>query len=181
MKVMIVIILFILLIVGGVLYLSVDRNQTPVNEQVEQISLPLQEGLPEAVEAKRQAIYAAANERNYEKLAALAEPNLSYSFGGPYEGGFVEYLKLAEKDERMSAFDIIPKLLVLPYAFKDGRYVWPSVFYKAPAEWTEADLEIMRSLVSEETIEQYREFGGYVFYRLGITTDGKWTFYIAGD
>jgi hypothetical protein len=26
-----------------------------------------------------------------------------------------------------------------------------------------------------------QEFGGYNFYRLGITADGKWKFFTAGD
>jgi len=138
-------------------------------------------GLPKAVEQKRQAIFKAATAGDYEALTAEADPSLNYSFGGPHEKGFVGFLKLSEQTEGQSALDIIPRLLELPYAYQANIYVWPNVFYKAPNEWKENDIELMKKLVSLDQIEKFREFGGYVYYRLGITKEGNWVFYIAGD
>ena len=93
-----------------------------------------QDGLPPAVEAKRQAIYRAAMSRDYENLNKETSAEFHYSFGGEYEGGFIGYLKLSETNESESAFDIIPTLLRLPYASKDNLYTWPSVFSIEPSK-----------------------------------------------
>lgn len=145
-------------------------------------ALPDQVGLPPQVEATRQALYAAALSRDYNRLAELATyPNFSYTFGGPYPGGFIEYLKLAETTEKESVFDVIPKLLALPYAKSGGIYAWPGVFYKESSAWTEEDIASMKKILTDAEIENYRKFGGYLYYRVGIDEKGNWIFYIAGD
>lgn len=144
-------------------------------------TLPTQEGLPREVEIKRQAIYAASLSRNYEKLNNEISTDFNYSFGGEYEGGFIGYLKLSEKNEGESVFDVIPILLRLPYAYKDNLYTWPSVFIVEPSKWTPEDIAMMKTFLTDEQIQSYREFGGYIYYRLGITQKGDWTFYLAGD
>lgn len=144
-------------------------------------TLEPQLGLPAAVEAKRQAIYTAALTRDYAKLAAEAGTPFSYSYGGPIEGDFAAYLKLAAQDENKSVFDVIPTLLALPYGKQGNYYVWPSVFTKTAEEWTADDIAQMKKLLTDEQIEGYRQMGSYAYYRLGIDQDGKWTYYIAGD
>lgn len=104
-----------------------------------------------------------------------------YSFGGDYECGFVGYLKLAEKDEGESVFDIIPILLRLPYALRENLYTWPSVFTAEPSKGTPEDITMMKTFLTDKQIEDYRQYGGYVYYRMGITSQGDWTFYLAGD
>ncbi len=148
--------------------------------------LPLQAGLPPAVEAKRQAIYAAALTRDYTTLAHLADPELNYSFGGEFDGGFAAYMKFADEEEEKSAFEIILTLLRLPYAvtansIKGDIYTWPSVFTVEPSKWTNEDIAMMKSFLTDEQIESYREYGGYIYYRIGIDASGKWIFYLAGD
>ncbi len=187
MKKLLLVLFFVLAIfIAGISVLNKTHPKKPILEVVKQSDLPPQEGLPDTVETKRQAIYDAVLTRDYKTLAAQASPNFHYSFGGEYEGGFEGYLRLAETTEKESVFDIIPTLLQLPYAFKanqssEGIYTWPSVFTKEPSEWTEEDLVMMRTFLTEEQIKSYREFGGYMYYRLGITEDGEWIFYLAGD
>ncbi len=183
MKKILILLLIGILVILYLRYSSQTDTVAPVdntNKTDEQILAP-QDGLPPQVEAKRQAIYKAALTRNYEKLAAEAASNFHYSFGGEYEGGFVGYLKLAGQDEGETAFDIIPTLLKLPYAVRDDLYTWPSVFTIEPSKWTPADIAMMRTFLTDEDIESYRQFGGYIYYRLGITYEGNWTFYLAGD
>ena len=60
-------------------------------------------------------------------------------------------------------------------------YAWPSVFAKSSQEWTDEDMAEMKTLMSDKLIEDYRKFGGYAYWRIGITEDGKWIYYIAGD
>ena len=180
------IILALILIILAVLAYKIFSRTEPEKvtdtppSQTEKI-LPPQAGLPPKVEAKRQAIYQASISRDYDRLAEEAGDDLNYSFGGAYEGGFVGYLKLAEENERLSAFDIIPTILRLPYAEKDGLYTWPSVFTIEPSKWTPEDIAMMKTFLTDEQIEDFREFGGYIYYRLGIDSEGNWKFYLAGD
>ena len=160
-----------LLVIGGVIFNNFKGSNT----------LPVQGGLPEKVEAKRQAIYAAAKSEDYDKLAAEAGTPFNYSFGGEYEGGFVGYLKLAAENEGRSAFDILPTLLQMPYVLRGSTYTWPSVFVKTANEWTDEDIAQMKKIMTDEQIEEYRKFGSYAYYRLGISEEGNWAYYLAGD
>ncbi|HEU0085808.1 MAG TPA: hypothetical protein VFQ59_02515 [Candidatus Paceibacterota bacterium] len=181
----IILIAFLVLIVVVIAFFAM-KNQKEVNTLIPEptspdTSLATQEGLPEAVEAKRQAIYQAALSRDYDTLADEADSTLKYSFGGPYEGGFSGFMKLSAETEGESAFDILPILLRLPYTENNGFYTWPSFFTKEATEWTEEDVVMMRTYLTEEEIESYRQFGAYIYYRVGIMADGRWVFYLAGD
>ncbi len=179
-----VIIILSIVLAGFILlkyFFKADIVPQQKNDNVAVEILPNQAGLPVKVEAKRQAIYKAALRRDYEKLAAEAAADLHYSFGGEYEGGFVGYLKLSAMDEGETAFDIIPTLLKLPYAEREGLYTWPSVFTIESFRWTEADVAMMKTFLTDKQIEGFREFGGYIYYRLGINSEGEWKFYLAGD
>jgi hypothetical protein len=179
-----VMIIVLLFFVFAVFYFFYNKAEAPADalppEDNEEYLIP-QAGLPQKVEAKRQAIYYAAVSGDYEKLALEADPRLSYSFGGPYEGGFIEYLKLSETTEGQTALDIIPTLLKLPYAEKDGLYTWPYWFTSPPEYWTPEDIKILQTFLTDKLIESYKQSGQYLYYRLGITAEGNWIFYIAGD
>ena len=57
-------------------------------------------------------------------------------------------------------------------------YFWPSAFGDNPTDeqWKE-----VASLYSDAEIQAMKDFGGYVGYRAGITADGTWLFFVAGD
>ncbi|HSE56633.1 MAG TPA: hypothetical protein VLB02_00925 [Candidatus Paceibacterota bacterium] len=175
--------IIILLLVVAAVYAFFSRTPKTENEPVPQPvqqSLSPQAGLPVVVEAKRQAIYRAARSGSYEQLAAEAETPFGYSYGDP-ETDFVTFLKNAATHEGKSALDMIPLLLAQPYGVQGNIYVWPGVFAKSAEEWTDADIVQMKQLLTDEQIEGYRQFGAYAYYRIGITTEGKWVYYIAGD
>lgn len=175
-------ILFILIILVGLTFIGIVAfSPDKVDQTIEPLILPSQEGLPAIVEAKRQAIYQAAKEKDYDKLALQAETIFSYSFGGSEEGGFIANLKNKNDNQNGEMFDIITTLLELPYGEQGDYYVWPSVFTKESKDWMEADIAQMKVLLTDEEIEGYRQFGGYAYYRIGITEDGKWVYFIAGD
>ncbi|NNF53056.1 MAG: hypothetical protein HKN03_01305, partial [Acidimicrobiales bacterium] len=46
---------------------------------------------------------------------------------------------------------------------------------------TEEQRQELADLFGADELAAWDSFGGYVGYRLGITTDGRWTFFIAGD
>lgn len=60
--------------------------------------------------------------------------------------------------------------------------MWPSAF--AYDEWAaapEEDKDALRPLYTEENFEGFARFGGYIGYRVGITEQGEWIFFVAGD
>lgn len=142
-----------------------------------------QEGLPVPVAETRRAIAASAIACDYEALAALAGPDLNTSFGG---GGFGN-IPMWEKEGTYPALELLVKLFDTPFAvqdFEDGPryYVWPSAFtYDSWEEIPSADLEALLSVYTQEELDQYAEFGSYALWRIGITEDGEWTFFVAGD
>lgn len=138
------------------------------------------ETLPASVEDTRQLIAEAAKAKDYEKLNSLAGESFSYTFGVDEPGGFGKKLKelsAAGKDP----FGLIIKLFAMPHEKLGDIYVWPAFFTKEPKDWTENDLKLMATLATEKEIESYRQYGGYVGYRLGIREDGTWLYFIAGD
>lgn len=168
----------IILIILGFYYFS-GNNEFPAP-----LGLPAQADLPAPVEAKRQAIFVAAQSRDYEELTALAEPTVNYTFGGEVPGGFAEFLKTSDSRKQsgeQDTFETITALLKLPHSQLLNIYVWPSAFTKVAETWTEEDIAQMKKLLSDEQIEGYRKFGAYAYYRLGIREDGAWIYYVAGD
>jgi len=143
--------------------------------------------LPEPVAEMRLAIMEAAIDCNYERLADLAlagRDEFTYSFGGG--GDPAGYWREAEdRGEPVLAF--LVAVLDLSWAHKATHfetdvsrtiYVWPAAFADNPSD---ADWDEVNELYTEEEIASMKEFGGYVGYRVGMTTDGDWVFFVAGD
>lgn len=144
-------------------------------------------GLPEPVAEMRLAIIEAALECNYERLADLAlagRDKFTYSFD--VEGDPAGHWREAEnRGEPMMA--ILVAILGMSWAQTETQfetdvlttiYVWPAAFADNRSD---ADWEEVRDLYTEEEIASMKEFGGYAGYRVGITIDGDWVGFVAGD
>jgi hypothetical protein len=142
-----------------------------------------QDGLPATVAEARLAIAAAAIACDYQTLATWGGPDLNTSFGG---GGF-DNIPMWEEEGTYPALELLVKLFDTPFAvqdFEDGPryYVWPSAFvYDSWEEIPAADLEALLSVYTQEELDQYAEFGSYALWRIGISEDGEWKFFVAGD
>jgi hypothetical protein len=141
-----------------------------------------QTGLPEQVAQARTAIAAAAIACDYETLEALASPDLNTSFGG---GGF-DNLPDWEAAGTYPALALLVKVFDTPYAVQHIEgvdwYVWPSAFaYDTWEEIPEADLEALLEVYTQEELDQIATFGSYAGWRIGITEEGDWRFFVAGD
>jgi hypothetical protein len=142
-----------------------------------------QEGLPPAVVEARMAIAAAALACDYEALERLAGPDFSTSFGG----GGVERIRQWEEEGTYPATALIVGLLGTPFAYQDydglpRHYYWPSAFvYDSWEEIPAADMQALLSVYTQEELDQAAQFGSYALWRIGITDDGTWRFFIAGD
>ncbi len=179
--------LLIIIVLAVLIIFVVPKKNTDItdNTNTQDSYLFKQDGLPAAVEAKRQAIYAAARVHDYETLATLTTTNnFRYTFGDGHEGGFVGWLSYIDREQPTQAANLtIPELLKLPYAYLSDVdiYVWPSYFPKSVEQWTEEDVGLMKLTMTDAEIQGYREAGGYLGYRIGIRSDGTWIYYLAGD
>ena len=161
-------------------------NTVPVVADCSAAGLPMpaeQEGLPTAVADARRAIAAAAIACDYETLETLADPDLNTSFGG---GGFGN-LQRWEEEGTYPALALLVQLFDTPYATEDyedlpRHYYWPSAFvYDDWEDIPPADFEALRSIYTEEELDQIEEFGSYALWRIGLTESGEWRFFVAGD
>jgi len=166
------------------------------------ISLAPQVGLPALVEAKRQAIYKAALSHDFKKLEAelkvAKELYTLYGFdaNGKSKMGISGYQKssVLEYEKNVNLFDLIPTLLKLPYSVTNVSsdfpyeqnwwasenfssntvlYTWPSVVIKSPKDWKSEDIDNMKTFLTDEQIELFREHG-YAYFNVVITSGGEW-------
>jgi hypothetical protein len=144
--------------------------------------------LPEKVRQTRARILEAARSGDLNKVATVMQSNELapvFSFGG--EKNPVEFWRSSYPDsDGLEALAILIELLELPFVHLDRgtpqeMYVWP-YFYSVP----------LRQLTSEQKVELFRlvtgsdwremlDFGAYIFFRVGISPDGVWHFFVAGD
>jgi hypothetical protein len=133
---------------------------------------------PDAVLRKRAAMLAAAEMRDYDALAQLADPaGFEYTFGGPVEGGPAAYWRQAEAaGEDPTPAEALAAILRMPYTLSRGLYVWPFAYDKTEDELTAYERKLLAPL---------RRGGGfadgYLGWRAGIDPDGRWVFFVAGD
>jgi hypothetical protein len=135
-------------------------------------------GLPDAVERKRAAILSAADRGDLDALAELADPRgFEYTFGGPVEGGPAAYWRMLERDTDEKPIEALKLALRLPYTLSRGVYVWPFAFDKTDDELTDYERQLLGTLLARSGIGD----SGYLGWRAGITPDGRWVFFVAGD
>ncbi|SES14280.1 hypothetical protein [Rhizobium sp. NFR03] len=63
----------------------------------------------------------------------------------------------------------------------DEMYVWPYFAAKSLDSLTPPEKVDLMRLVTAGDVASMQEFGSYNFYRIGITPDGQWKFFIGGD
>ena len=133
--------------------------------------------VPEAVLEKRAQILEAAEARDYQAVAALADPDeFEYTFGGPVGGGPAAYWRqrAAEGEDPLAALE---RVLRLPYTLSTGIYVWPFAYDKTGDQLTNYERRLLGDLLPGGTIGDT----GYLGWRAGIRPDGRWVFFVAGD
>jgi hypothetical protein len=60
-------------------------------------------------------------------------------------------------------------------------YVWPYFFAVPLDKLTNMQRVELFKLVTSGDYEDMKSFGAYIFYRVGISPDGKWQFFLAGE
>ena len=145
--------------------------------------------LPAPAARMRELIVQAAKTGDPEKLRMLLGTGPSatrLSFGGGEEDP-IEYLKSISGDgEGREILAIILDLLDtgfvhLDEATPDDVYVWPHFVTSDLDKLTPVqEVELLRILTAGD-LDDMRSFGGYNFFRIGISPDGQWRFFLSGD
>ena len=145
--------------------------------------------LPEPVARMRTLLVEAAKTGDIEKLRPLvgqgeAMPQLSF---GDIEGDPIAFIKgLSGDGEGQEILAIMEEVLNAGYVHlgegtDEDLYVWP-YFFGIPLDKLDPRQKVeLFKIVTAGDYEDMKQYGAYVFYRLGITPEGRWAFFVAGD
>src|SRR6185437_13390595 len=157
---------------------------TPLPEIIYDISK-----LPEPVQRMRQLILDVATSGDIEKLRTLVgtgDDATQLSVTG-LEGDPIESLKeLSGDKDGEEILAIIENVLNAGYVHLDPGtpeelYAWPYFFAMPLERLTPRQRVELFKIVTAGDYEDMKSDGAYNFYRLGITPEGKWAFFVAGD
>ncbi len=137
----------------------------------------------------RELILEAARSGDIEKLRryiGYGDDVTMLSLGGHDEDP-ISFLKALSGDpEGHEILAIITEILEAPFVKIEevpGQeiYVWP-YYYAYPFDklTPEQRVQLFR-IITYGDYEEMATFGSYIFYRLGITPEGRWRFLVAGD
>ncbi len=147
------------------------------------------DGLPAPVRDLRAKLIAIARAGEIEKMRPYIEPGedgtvLSF---GDVGGDPIEFLKQTSGDgEGLEILAILLEVLeaghvrVEPGADNE-IYVWPYFTHVAIDSLSRPQRVELFELVTAGDYEAMKEFGAYNFYRVGISPDGRLSFFVAGD
>lgn len=141
--------------------------------------------LPAVVSEVRARLLAGARMCDFDGLGALAvAEGTNISFGGDDDPA--AFWRDLETNGGRPIGDMIAILHLAPgmVEFEDGTvyYVWPAV--AALEDWSQAtdeQREELADIFGADALADWDLFGGYIGYRVGISDDGSWRFFVAGD
>ncbi|WP_064682076.1 hypothetical protein [Rhizobium bangladeshense] len=144
---------------------------------------------PEPVRKMRQQIVEAAASGDLERLRPLmgaGAEQTQVTVGEPTDDPIGTLKDLSgdpDGDEILAIMlDIVSTGFVhVGQGTPEDMYVWPYFAEKDLKSLTPPERVELLRIVTAGDLSDMQEFGGYNFYRLGITPDGKWKFFTAGD
>lgn len=145
--------------------------------------------LPEPVRRMRGLIMEACLSGDVEQLRPLisiGQDPTQLSFGG-IPGDPIEFLRELSGDEEGQEilailYEVLEAGFVLLADDQAGEmYVWP-YFFAVPLDMLDSRqrVELFR-IVTAGDYEDMKNYGAYIFYRVGISPEGRWLFFVAGD
>ena len=139
--------------------------------------LPDDSSLPAAVADTRREIAAAAVACDYDRLQAIAleQDGFTYSYGG--ETSAADFWAGEEERGEQPMRILVESLRQDGHEYQ-GNWVWPEAYADNPSDeaWQQ-----LSGLYPPDQITSWREQGQFLGYRVGITPDGDWQFFVAGD
>lgn len=144
--------------------------------------------LPESVQSLRARIMEACLSGDIERLRPLlseGSEGTQLSFGN-VPGDPIEFLRSISGDsEGHEILAILYEVMAAGFVLEQDEaaqmYIWP-YFYSVPLDTLTAPQRVeLFKLVTAGDYEDMKNYGEYIFYRVGITPEGKWQFFVAGD
>ena len=158
--------------------------EAPVPEVIYDLSK-----LPGPTRRMRELILEATKSGDIEKLRPLlgmGDGATMLSFGGA-EGDLIAFLKQQSGDgEGHEILAILEEVLEAGFVHIDAGkpeelYVWPYFFAVPLEKLTPTQRVELFRIVTAGDYEDMKNYGAYIFYRVGITPEGRWMFFVAGD
>lgn len=143
--------------------------------------------LPEPVRKLREAIVEAAASGDVERMRPIMDPGSKKTDGPDQNEDPIETLKSFSGDtEGLEILAIMLDLMQTGVArieagTPDEVYVWPYFVGKPLNELTPPEKVDLLRIVTAGDLAAMDEAGGYNFYRIGISPNGKWKFIVSGD
>jgi len=142
--------------------------------------------LPAAVQATRAEILEAALACDYDRLAEIGEEGdstFTVSFGGEDDPAAFWRRLEAEGEPVM---ETLVDVFAMTWRERDvegtTQYVWPAAYaYDTWTQIPEGEREQLEALYSDDELDQFEQFGSYIGWRVGITAEGDWLFFVEGD
>jgi hypothetical protein len=176
----------------------VDRSAGQANQQsskpadnTPEMSVVIEHDIskaPEPVRKLRQQIIDAAASGDIEKLRPfIAAGQNQFRIDGSDSEDPIAALKSYSGDpDGLEVLAIIIDLLSTGYAHIDAgtpdeAYVFPYFAGKPLNTLTAPEKVELLRIITAGDLADMQEFGNYSFYRVGISPDGKWKFFTAGD
>ncbi|WP_195175584.1 hypothetical protein [Mesorhizobium sp. INR15] len=145
--------------------------------------------LPEPVRRMHDLIVEACKSGDIEKLRPLVGKGdtMTQLSLTDIDGDAIAFLKgLSGDPEGQEILAIMEEVLNAGYVHLDAGtpeelYVWP-YFFALPLDKLDAKQRVeLFKIVTAGDFDDMKQFGAYIFYRVGITPAGQWAFFVAGD
>ncbi len=165
-----------------------DGKDTETDAPVPEVMYDLGK-LPEPVRRMHQLIVEAARSGDIERLRPLIGQGDSMTQLSLTEidGDAIAFLKgLSGDTDGQEILAIMEEVLDAGFVHIDvgtpqELYVWP-YFFALPLDKLDARQRVeLFKIVTAGDYDDMKQFGAYIFYRVGITPEGKWAFFVAGD
>ena len=120
------------------------------------------------------------------RLAGVGETMTQLSLVQEGEDAETLLRQQAGDEEGLEALAILSEILEAPYVVldegtDDALFLWPWLA-GVPLEGLTPEQKVsVYRLMTAGDFQQSQEFGTYVFFRTGISADGEWVFFLAGD
>jgi hypothetical protein len=145
--------------------------------------------LPEPVRRMHDLLVEAAKSGEIERLRPLlgmGDDMAQLSFG-EIEGDPIAFLKgLSGDPDGQELLAIMEEVLNAGFVHLEAGtpneiYVWP-YFFGIPLDKLDPRQKVeLFKIVTAGDLEDMKQFGTYIFYRVGITPEGRWAFFVAGE
>lgn len=145
--------------------------------------------LPEEVRRMRDLIIEACRSGDIEALRPLlgtGTDGTQLTFAGTVSDPIKTLRSFSGDEQGHEIMAILLEVLEAGYVHLDPGeptelYVWPYFFAMPLDRLSQPQRVELFKILTAGDFEEMKSFGAYIFYRVGITPEGRWLFFIAGD